>query len=110
MLSEQVAQILTHFKALMLKSAVPLQEMVVFGSQARGDAGPDSDIDVLVVLDHVKRVDNKLRDAIYHCAWEAEFDSGDLIQPIIMTRDQLENSAERSSLLVAAIHEHGIRV
>ena len=29
-------------------------EVIVFGSIARGDEGPDSDIDLLVVLDDVK--------------------------------------------------------
>jgi len=27
------------------------ERIVVFGSQARGDAGPDSDVDIMVVLD-----------------------------------------------------------
>ena len=31
------------------------QQVVVFGSVARGDDGPDSDIDILVVLPHVTR-------------------------------------------------------
>ena len=32
-------------------------EVIVFGSIARGDEGPDSDIDLLVVLDHVEPSD-----------------------------------------------------
>lgn len=28
-------------------------QVILFGSQARGDAGPDSDVDLLVVLDHL---------------------------------------------------------
>src|SRR6266542_5947486 len=27
------------------------QQVILFGSQARGDAGPDSDVDLLVVMD-----------------------------------------------------------
>jgi predicted nucleotidyltransferase len=38
----------------------PLQ-VILFGSHARGDAGPDSDVDLLVILSHVP---NKRRAAI----------------------------------------------
>ena len=27
------------------------EQVILFGSQARGDAGPDSDVDLLVVMD-----------------------------------------------------------
>lgn len=33
-----------------LRQAVPVEEIWLFGSCARGDAGPDSDVDLLVVL------------------------------------------------------------
>ncbi len=38
---DQIAQICRRYK---------IREMSVFGSNARGDAGPDSDVDVLVEL------------------------------------------------------------
>jgi uncharacterized protein len=34
-------------------------EVILFGSVARGDSGPDSDLDILVVLDHVERDDKR---------------------------------------------------
>jgi predicted nucleotidyltransferase len=47
-----------------------LQKLLVFGSVARGTDGPDSDIDVLVVLDHTDvpqtwRLEKKLRDIAF---------------------------------------------
>jgi uncharacterized protein len=36
-------------------------EIIVFGSVARGDEGPDSDIDLLVVFEHVDRADRRTR-------------------------------------------------
>jgi len=41
---EQVQQIVEH-----LKAAAPDATIILFGSQARGDAGEDSDLDILVV-------------------------------------------------------------
>lgn len=34
-------------------------EVILFGSVARGDDGPDSDIDVLVVFDHIDPVEKR---------------------------------------------------
>ena len=35
------------------------QQVILFGSQARGDAGPDSDVDLLVVMDFEGRAGDK---------------------------------------------------
>lgn len=40
-------------------AAVQPLEVILFGSVARGEDGPDSDIDVLVVLDHVAPEDKR---------------------------------------------------
>lgn len=41
-------------------------DMVLFGSKARGDDAPDSDIDVLIVLEGVTdRVESEIDDLIY---------------------------------------------
>jgi uncharacterized protein len=47
----KLRQILTELRARLVELyGNRLVEVVLFGSQARGDAAPDSDIDVLVVL------------------------------------------------------------
>jgi predicted nucleotidyltransferase len=43
--------VLDKFKSLLLKKLKP-QKMILFGSRARGDAGPYSDMDVVVILDN----------------------------------------------------------
>lgn len=41
-----------------VQAAYPL-EVILFGSVARGDDGPDSDIDLLVVLDHIEAAEKR---------------------------------------------------
>jgi uncharacterized protein len=50
-MTEQLKQILTELREqLSALYGDRLDQLILFGSQARGDAEPDSDIDVMVVL------------------------------------------------------------
>src|ERR1700676_3516804 len=45
------------------------EQVILFGSQARGDAGPDSDVDLLVVMDFDGAAYEKqleIREALHH--------------------------------------------
>jgi len=79
----------------------------VFGSRARGDAKPDSDLDVLVL---VEQLTPAVRKTISHCAWEVGFEAGILIQTVVMSRDEAEHGPEQSSLLMLAVKEEGVPV
>src|SRR6266542_3584571 len=83
-----------------LASAVSLVDFRVFGSRARGDADEYSDMDVFV---EVERLDKSLKERIMDIAWEVGFENFMVIAALIFTRDELENSALRSSPIVKAI-------
>lgn len=100
-------EILDHFKAL-VQQRVPLHQMILFGSRARGDADPDSDMDVLVVTRDPWDWDQ--REYISHCSWEAGFDEGIIVVPVVVSRDEWENGPERSSLLAMAVRAEGVSV
>lgn len=90
----------------MLLERVGLYKLFLFGSRARGYAGPYSDIDVLVVLgDDCSEQDF---DYVSDCAWEAGFEHGIVIVPVVFTRNEWENSPERYSLLAKAIEVEGV--
>ena len=96
--------VLDTFKSLLTKR-VRLQYLVLFGSRARGDADPDSDMDVLVVVDELTK---EVEDYISDCAWEACFKHGIVMVPVVFSTDEWDRGPERSSLLAEAIREEGI--
>ena len=92
--------VLDRFKALLSKQ-FGVHRIILFGSRARGDADPQSDMDVAVVLDGV--ADDETRDIVSDCAWEAGFDRGIVVVPVVFGRQEWENGPERHSLLLQAV-------
>ena len=97
--------VLDKFKALLLER-VSLQRLILFGSRARREAGPYSDIDVVVILEDSSKQDDF--DYVSDCAWEAGFEYGIVIVPVVFTREDWENSPERYSLLAQAVEAEGV--
>jgi len=104
---ETESQILRRLKRLLLKR-VSLHRFVLFGSRARGDSDPASDMDVLVVVDG--EAGDDIRDFISDCAWEAGYEDGILVVPVVFSRDEWENGPERNSLLAQAVALEGVPV
>jgi len=100
-------KILERFKSLVEKK-LSVHKIVLFGSRARGESSEYSDMDVLVLLDEV--YNEKDLDYVSECAWEAGFEHGIVLVPIVYSRDSWENSPERSSLLALAVEREGMPV
>ncbi len=98
-------RILKRLKRL-LQKRVALRRLVLFGSRARGDADPDSDVDVLVVIEGA--ADEATRDYVSDCAWEAGYREGVVIVPVVFSREEWEEGPERGSLLAQAIEREGV--
>jgi len=99
--------ILDRFKRLVL-ARLPLHQMVLFGSRARGDADPDSDMDVLVVLED--SAPPQAGEIVSDCAWEAGFEHGIVVVPVTVSRKEWEEGPERYSLLALAVEADGVPV
>lgn len=68
--------------------ALPLQlDARLFGSEARGDARPDSDIDLLILVDQATVTDRE-EDSIFAPLYQIELQTGVLINPIIMPKQE----------------------
>jgi predicted nucleotidyltransferase len=105
--NQQDRFVLERFKHLLQEREVPFSRLVLFGSRARGDADAESDYDVLVV---VERLDRHIRMTVSRCAWEAGFEDCLLIVPVVVTKDEVEHSPFRSSLLMQAIRDEGVMI
>ena len=87
---------------------LPLNRLVLFGSRARGDNEPDSDIDVLVVLDGP--VSRESEEYVRSCAWELSYENGVVIFPLVVARTEWEEGPTSASLLAVAVGNEGVEV
>jgi len=65
-------------------------QVIMFGSQARGDATKESDIDLLVILPALDAKTTRLASDI---AWEVGFDAGRVISVLPDTKEQMKRYA-----------------
>jgi len=85
----------------------PIRQFCVFGSRARGDATPGSDLDVFLVVDHI---DADLRRRISEVAWEVGFENDVVLSTFVVTVEQLEQGPLGVSPIVRQIEKEGIQL
>ncbi len=78
--------------------------LVLFGSYARGDWGPDSDVDVLVL---VHDLSERERREVFELAEDVYFDGQVHVSPLAMSVDELETVRRREYLIAAEIDRDG---
>lgn len=85
-----------------------LVEARLFGSYARGTAGPDSDVDVLVVLDEVRDAHDRLAamDAVIEVGLRHDL----LLEPPVMGAGDLDHRRRCDTALARALDREGVRL
>jgi len=105
MLTETDRRIVREFQRR-LADIVPILDLRVFGSRVRGDAVPDSDLDVFIELEACSP---ELRRRISEVAWEVGFEMDRIISTVVTTRHELEHGAMGANPLVLNIEQEGVR-
>lgn len=104
MMTERDRQILNEFSNR-VRQHFPEAKIWAFGSRARGDAQPDSDLDICVV---VEALDRSSWHTISDLAWEVGFKYDVLIATVKYSRQQFEASPRMASPFVKNILKEGI--
>ncbi len=101
-------RVLKELKELLVRSFPDyIDKVILFGSQARGDAGEFSDYDILIVLK--KSYDWKLKNQIYDKTWEIGFKYDILTDIKLISNDELKTVKGKQPFIQQAF-EQGISV
>ena len=87
-----------------IKETEPTATAILYGSEARGDARADSDIDVLILLEGETR-NLKKEDELSGALYDLELNTGVMISPMIMLRSQWENRPFKTPFYINVINE-----
>ncbi len=86
----------------------PTAEAFLFGSRARGDNRPDSDWDILILIDNpdiINEIEDKFRDDLYNL----ELESGQIISTFVYSKYYWKNRLIFSPLY-KDVKKEGIRL
>ncbi len=91
-----------------IHEVAPQATAILYGSEARGEARPDSDIDVLILLDGDKMSLQREMEVTGPLN-EIEWQTGVLVSPTVMLRKQWENMPFKTPFYINVMNE-GIRL
>ncbi|HEX9640363.1 MAG TPA: nucleotidyltransferase domain-containing protein [Candidatus Krumholzibacteria bacterium] len=77
-----------------VRAVEPDAEIILYGSRARGTAQPDSDWDLLILVDGP--VDSARKTSIRHRIYEVEWDSDEVLTSMIFSREDWNSPLYRA--------------
>lgn len=86
----------------------PDAEIILYGSRARGDAQPDSDWDLLILVDGV--VDWKRKQKIRHSVFEIELEYDEVLLSLVHSHTEWDSPLYLAMPLHKNISREGIRL
>ena len=84
-----------------------LDSVLLFGSKARGDDHPDSDIDLLVICN---TGDWHIADEVYSIATDILLECGVALSPKVLSKDDYESMQQNEVAFVQNVRREGLAV
>ncbi|KAA6340030.1 hypothetical protein EZS27_012074 [termite gut metagenome] len=91
-----------------LRKVAPQAEIFLYGSEARGDAHIDSDVDLLILIDKEKLTFADITEITYPL-YDLELSEGVSISPLVCTRKQWFNRPFKTPFYISVMNE-GIKL
>jgi len=104
---EKAIAIVKRYAGALQQRKVPVKLLILFGSQARGTAGPDSDLDVLVV---VERMDKKIRGIIIDEAFELSLQEGKDLLALPCSLEEFQSPLFQADAFYQNVQREGVIV
>ena len=86
----------------------PRAEIILYGSRSRRDALPESDWDLLILVDGA--VTDERTDRIRHTLYEIEWECGEVISSIVRNRDEWNNVLYQATQFYQLVEQEGTRL
>jgi predicted nucleotidyltransferase len=86
----------------------PVERIIRFGSKARGDDEPYSDIDLLVIT--TLELDRQAEDALQDAAWETGLEHGRCVQLVIRSHERWYHGIDQATPLRLNVDQDGVEI
>lgn len=102
--------LIEEFKLRLPSDIVPhIRQMIMYGSRARGDAGPDSDLDLIALVDENSPVlEQRLDEIAYNLMWDHDFKP--IVSLKVFTEERFRNAVAKGYSFYRTVEREGIAV
>lgn len=92
--------------AARLRATLPVERIVLFGSKARGDGDPDSDIDLLVLTS--RPLTREESDGVVATLYSIQLERDVLLSPLVVAREEWEEGVYQVMPLRVEVDRDGV--